>query len=153
MTSNAGAQRIVEPKHLGFGVADDGEEDYKKMKEGVMEEVKRLFKPEFINRIDEILVFRMLTQENICEIVKIMLASLNKRTSSQLNLSLEVTEDAVAHLAESGFDKNYGARPVRRAIQTQIEDELAEKILQGEIAPGDRVKADFKEEKMVFSKL
>jgi ATP-dependent Clp protease ATP-binding subunit ClpC len=153
MTSNAGAQRIVEPKHLGFGVVEDGEEDYQKMKDGVMEEVKRLFKPEFINRIDEILVFRMLTKDDIKEIVKIMLDSLGERTKSQLNLTLTVTEDAVVHLAESGFDKNYGARPVRRGIQTQIEDELAEKILQGEIAPGDHVQVDYREEKMVFSKL
>jgi ATP-dependent Clp protease ATP-binding subunit ClpC len=153
MTSNAGAQRIVEPKHLGFGVVEDGEEDYQKMKDGVMEEVKRLFKPEFINRIDEILVFRMLTKDDIKEIVKIMLDSLGERTKSQLNLTLTVTEEAVVHLAESGFDKNYGARPVRRGIQTQIEDELAEKILQGEIAPGDHVQVDYREEKMVFSKL
>jgi ATP-dependent Clp protease ATP-binding subunit ClpC len=153
MTSNAGAQRIVEPKHLGFGAADNVEEDYQKMKDNVMEEVKKLFKPEFINRIDEILVFRMLTQDNIRDIVKIMLDSLSKRTVAQLNLSLTITDEAVAHLAESGFDKNYGARPVRRGIQTQIEDELAEKILQGEIAPGDHVKIDYQEEKMTFSKL
>lgn len=153
MTSNAGAQRIVEPKHLGFGVQEDAEADYKKMKDGVMEEVKKIFKPEFINRIDEILVFHMLTKENIQQIVKIMLDTLNKRTMAQMNLSLEVTEAAVAHLAESGFDKSYGARPVRRAIQTQIEDELADRLLQGEIAAGDRVKVDFVEENIVFSKL
>ena len=153
MTSNAGAQRIIEPKHLGFGVQEDAEADYHKMKDGVMEEVKKIFKPEFINRIDEILVFHTLTQENIRQIVKIMLNILNKRTKAQMNLSLEVTEEAVAHLAKSGFDKNYGARPVRRAIQTQLEDKLADELLEGIIAAGDHIKVDCKDEKITFSKL
>ena len=153
MTSNAGAQRIIEPKHLGFGVQEDAEADYHKMKDGVMEEVKKIFKPEFINRIDEILVFHTLTQENIRQIVKIMLKTLNKRTVAQMNLSLEVTEEAVAHLAKSGFDKNYGARPVRRAIQTQLEDKLADELLEGIIAAGDHIKVDCKDEKITFSKL
>lgn len=150
MTSNVGAQRIVEPKHLGFGAAEDVESDYKKMKENVLEEVKKIFKPEFINRIDELLVFHMLTQEHIRQIVRIMIRELNERTKAQMRLTLEVSDEAVAHLAESGFDKNYGARPVRRAIQTQIEDELAERLLQGEIAAGEHVKIDFQEEKMTF---
>ena len=153
MTSNAGAQRIIEPKHLGFGMQEDAEADYHKMKDGVMEEVKKIFKPEFINRIDEILVFHTLTQENIRQIVKIMLKTLNKRTVAQMNLSLEVTEEAIAHLAKSGFDKNYGARPVRRAIQTQLEDKLADELLDGTIAAGDHIKVDCKEEKITFSKL
>lgn len=153
MTSNAGAQRIVEPKHLGFGSQEDAEADYNKMKESVMEEVKKMFKPEFINRIDEILIFHMLTQENIQQIVRIMLNSLNKRTKAQMGISLDVTDAAVAHLAERGFDKNYGARPVRRAIQTKVEDELAERILEGSIAAGDQVKVDFAEEKIVFLKV
>ena len=153
MTSNAGAQRIIEPKHLGFGVQEDAEADYHKMKDGVMEEVKKIFKPEFINRIDEILVFHTLTQENIRQIVKIMLKTLNKRTVAQMNLSLEVTEEAIAHLAKSGCDKNYGARPVRRAIQTQLEDKLADELLDGTIAAGDHIKVDCKEEKITFSKL
>ena len=153
MTSNAGAQRIIEPKHLGFGMQENAEEDYHKMKDGVMEEVKKIFKPEFINRIDEILVFHTLTQENIRQIVKIMLKTLNKRTVAQMNLSLEVTEEAIAHLAKSGFDKNYGARPVRRAIQTQLEDKLADELLDGTIAAGDHIKVDCKDEKITFSKL
>ena len=153
MTSNAGAQRIIEPKHLGFGVQEDAEADYHKMKDGVMEEVKKIFKPEFINRIDEIMVFHTLTQENIRQIVKIMLKTLNKRTVAQMNLSLEVTEEAIAHLAKSGFDKNYGARPVRRAIQTQLEDKLADELLEGIIAAGDHIKVDCKDEKITFSKL
>ena len=153
MTSNAGAQRIIEPRHLGFGVQEDAEADYHKMKDSVMEEVKKIFKPEFINRIDEILVFHTLTKENIEQIVRIMLHTLNKRTTAQMNLSMEVTEEAVAHLAESGFDKNYGARPVRRAIQTQIEDALADALLDGTIAAGDKIKVDCKEKKITFSKL
>lgn len=152
MTSNAGAQQIVEPKHLGFGAQEDAEADYKKMKESVMEEVKKIFKPEFINRIDEILVFHMLAQKDIQQIVRIMLDELNKRTTAQLSLTLKVTDAAVVHLAESGFDKNYGARPVRRAIQTQVEDELAERILEGTIAAGDHVKVDLADEKITFTK-
>ena len=153
MTSNAGAQRIIEPRHLGFGVQEDAEADYHKMKDSVMEEVKKIFKPEFINRIDEILVFHTLTKENIEQIVRIMLNTLNKRTTAQMNLTMEVTEEAVAHLAESGFDKNYGARPVRRAIQTQLEDALADVLLDGTIAAGDKIKVDCKDEKIIFSKL
>ena len=153
MTSNAGAQRIIEPRHLGFGVQEDAEADYHKMKDGVMEEVKKIFKPEFINRIDEILVFHTLTKENIEQIVRIMLNTLNKRTTAQMNLTMEVTEEAVAHLAESGFDKNYGARPVRRAIQTQLEDALADALLDGTIAAGDKIKVDCKDKMIIFSKL
>ena len=153
MTSNAGAQRIIEPRHLGFGMQENAEADYHKMKDSVMEEVKKIFKPEFINRIDEILVFHTLTQENIRQIVRIMLDTLNKRTTAQMNLSLEVTDEAVAHLAKSGFDKSYGARPVRRAIQTQLEDELADALLNGRIEAGDRVKVDCEQEKIVFTKL
>ena len=153
MTSNAGAQRIIEPRHLGFGVQEDAEADYHKMKDGVMEEVKKIYKPEFINRIDEILVFHTLTKENIEQIVRIMLNTLNKRTTAQMNLTMEVTEEAVAHLAESGFDKNYGARPVRRAIQTQLEDALADALLDGTIAAGDKIKVDCKDKKIIFSKL
>lgn len=153
MTSNAGAQQIVEPKRLGFGNQENEDADYQKMKESVMEEVKKIFKPEFINRIDEILVFHTLTQDNIQAIVRIMLNSLNKRTVAQMGISLEVSDAAVAHLAESGFDKNYGARPVRRAIQTKVEDELAERILEGTISAGDKVKVDFIKEKIIFSKV
>lgn len=152
MTSNAGAQQIIEPKHLGFGAREDEEADYKKMKESVMEEVKRIFKPEFINRIDEILVFHTLTQENIQEIVRILLRSLNKRTQAQMSISLKASDKAVEYLAKAGFDKSYGARPVRRAIQTKVEDELAEKILEGEFAAGDSICIDAEGEKIIFSK-
>lgn len=152
MTSNAGAQEIVQPKHLGFGVQEDEDADYKKMKDSVMEEVKKIFKPEFVNRIDEILVFHMLTQENIRQIVRIMLDTLNRRIEAQMRISLEVTDEAVAYLAKSGFDKNYGARPVRRAIQTQVEDQLAEAVLEGKISAGDHVKAVLSGEKIIFTK-
>ncbi len=142
MTSNAGAQQIIAPKHLGFGSGGDEAADYQKMKDSVMEEVKRIFKPEFINRIDELLVFHTLTEENIREIVRILLDALNKRIRAQMSMELEVTDAAVAHLAKSGFDKTYGARPVRRAIQTQIEDALADRLLSNELAAGDRVRVD-----------
>lgn len=153
MTSNAGANRIISPKHLGFGAGGSEEADYQQMKDGVLEEVKKIFKPEFINRIDEMLVFHTLTKENIEEIVRILLAKLQKRLDSQLGITLEVTGGAVSHIADSGFDKNYGARPIRRSIQTDIEDALADRMLSGEIVPGDSVQADFKDEKMIFSKM
>lgn len=151
MTSNAGAQQIVSPKHLGFGINEDEETDYKKMKSSVMEEVRRIFKPEFINRIDEVLVFRVLNKEDIKEIVKILLNGFTKRVKEQMDLTLEVTDAAIAHIAESGFDKTYGARPVRRAIQTQIEDGMADRLLSHEINQGDRVIVDYINEKIIFS--
>ena len=155
MTSNAGAQQIIAPKHLGFGMQDNAEADYKKMRESVLEEVKKIFKPEFINRIDEMLVFHTLTQENIQEIVSLMIASLSKRLEVQMSISLEVSKKVVEYIAKSGFDKNYGARPIRRSIQSKIEDALADKVLSGGIKPGDKVfadcgKADGEEEKLIF---
>ena len=152
MTSNAGAGRIVSPKHLGFGTGEDENADYQKMKESVMEEVKRIFKPEFINRIDEILVFHTLTKENIEQIVRILLRGLNKRLQEQMSMELIVSDAAVAHLAESGFDKTYGARPVRRSIQTEVEDELADRMLDGEFTAGDKIYVDCSQKKLTFSK-
>lgn len=153
MTSNAGAGRIISPKHLGFGSGEEEEADYQRMKEGVLEEVKKIFKPEFINRIDEMLVFHTLTKANIEEIVKILLSQLEKRLEAQLSITMEVTKEAVSHIADSGFDKNYGARPIRRSIQTEIEDALADRVLSGEIVPGDKVQVSYQEEKMTFSKM
>ena len=150
MTSNAGAQQIISPKHLGFGTKEDAEADYKKMKEGVLEEVKKIFKPEFINRIDEMLVFHTLSQENIQEIVKIMIAALNKRLEAQMGIVLDVSKEAIEYLAKSGFDKDYGARPIRRSIQTKIEDELADRVLSGEIKQGGKVSVGFEDEKITF---
>ncbi|MDD7403236.1 MAG: ATP-dependent Clp protease ATP-binding subunit [Butyribacter sp.] len=152
MTSNAGAQQIIAPKHLGFGTKEDQQADYERMKEAVLEEVKKIFKPEFINRIDEMLVFRTLTQKDICQIVRILLSNLEKRLQAQLSITMEVTDEAVAYIAKSGFDKNYGARPIRRSIQTKIEDELADRVLSGELQPGDKVQVGCEEEKIIFCK-
>ena len=152
MTSNAGAQRIIAPKHLGFGTKEDAEADYKQMKESVLEEVKKLFKPEFINRIDELLVFHVLTQQDIEKIAGVFIDKLAKRLQAQMSITFTVTQKALAHIAKSGFDKNYGARPVRRAIQTQIEDALADKMLAKEIQPGACLEADADEEKIILCK-
>ena len=149
MTSNAGAQNIISPKRLGFASVVDEKEDYKRMKDGVMDEVKKIFKPEFINRIDEIIVFHSLTKEDIKSIVVIMVATIGKRSKSQMNITLETSDEVVDHLAEVGFDAKYGARPLRRAIQTNIEDKLAEAILAGTIKEGDTVRIDFLDNEMV----
>ena len=150
MTSNAGAGRIMSPKHLGFSTTTDAEVDYKKMRAGVMEEVKRLFKPEFINRIDEIIVFRALLKEDIKEIVRIMFNNFASRAKEQMQLELVGTDRLFDHIAEKGFDKDYGARPVRRAIQTEIEDALADRILAGKVKQGKTVTIDWQEEKVTF---
>lgn len=150
MTSNAGASRIIAPKQLGFTTQVDEKENYKKMKEGVMEEVKRLFKPEFINRIDEIIVFHSLTKENIKDIARIMLQVIAKRTKAQLDIDLEFTDATVEFIADAGFDKNYGARPLRRSIQTNIEDKLAEEILDQKVSTGNRVCVDTVDKNVVF---
>lgn len=139
MTSNAGAESIISPKHLGFSSDTNADSDYKFMKDRVMEEVKRLFKPEFINRIDEIIVFHPLDKENIKEIAGIMLATIIKRTMEQLGMVLTVEESAKEFLAEKGYDEKYGARPLRRAIQNQVEDKLSEEILEGKMKTGDKV--------------
>jgi len=152
MTSNAGAQQIISPKHLGFGTKEDEEADYVKMKERVLEEVKKIFKPEFINRIDEMLVFHTLTQENIRQIVRIFLDTLNRRLEAQMQISLEVSQETVAYLAKSGFDKNYGARPIRRSIQSKIEDALADRVLSGEVRPGDHILVGCEGEEITFCK-
>ncbi len=149
MTSNAGAQNIIEPKRLGFASVIDDKEDYKRMKEGVMDEVKKIFKPEFINRIDEIIVFHSLTKDNIKQIVDIMINTIGKRSKSQMNIALETSNGVVDHLAEVGFDPKYGARPLRRAIQTNIEDKLAEAILAGSIKEGDTVSVEYLDNEMV----
>lgn len=159
MTSNAGAERIVAPKILGFGTGQNEEEQHKHMKENVMEEVKKIFKPEFLNRIDESIVFHSLSEDNIKEIVGIMLDNLKKRAEAQMSISLEFDQKAIAHLAKSGFDKTYGARPVRRAIQAQVEDQIADGVLSGAIKAGDKVKfsvspaddQEKKEEQLVYS--
>ena len=150
MTSNAGAENIVSPKRLGFASNDDAGERYKFMKDRVMEEVKRMFKPEFLNRIDEIIVFHQLNQEHMKEIVNIMLAGIGKRTERQMNLSLSVSEEAKAFLVEKGYDEKYGARPLRRAIQNYLEDKLAEAVLDGTVAAGDQVRVERGEDGLKF---
>jgi len=150
MTSNAGAQRIVEPKNLGFASVQDESLDYKKMKDGVMEEVKRLFKPEFINRIDEIIVFHSLTKDNIKQIVGIMLKGIIKRCETQMNITLKITAGVIDFIVSAGYDHKYGARPLRRAIQTNVEDKLAEEVLDGKIKPGDVVSVRMKGKEVAF---
>ena len=139
MTSNAGAENIISPKRLGFASNDDAKERYRFMKERVMEEVKRMFKPEFLNRIDEIIVFHQLSQDHMKEIVDIMLKGICRRTLTQMNLKLTVDDSAKAFLVEKGYDEKYGARPLRRAIQNLLEDGLAEAVLDGKVKAGDEV--------------
>ncbi len=153
MTSNAGAENIISPRRLGFASSNDEKEQYKFMKDRVMEEVKRLFKPEFLNRIDEIMVFHPLNQENMKEIVSIMLGAIMKRTARQMDLRLDVTDAARAFLVEKGYDEKYGARPLRRAIQTHLEDRLAEEILEGHVKSGGRVTVDRDSDKLKFSEM
>ena len=145
MTSNVGAQRIITPKKLGFKTDENKETDYKLMKEGVMEEVKKLFKPEFINRIDEIIVFHPLTEKELKKIVKIMLKGLAGRAKEQMGLKLKFTETAVKHLANIEKEANYGARPLARKIKTEVEDLLATEVLLGHIKEGNEVKIGCKD--------
>ena len=151
MTSNAGAENIISPKHLGFAATSSADSDYKFMKDRVMEEVKRIFKPEFINRIDEIIVFHPLNRENIKEIAEIMMSVIVKRTKEQLGVSLNVTESAKDYLAEKGYDEKYGARPLRRTIQNKVEDKLSEEILEGRVINGNEVIIQKEGEELTFS--
>ena len=150
MTSNVGAQAIIEPKKLGFMSEKDDRQDYERMKSGVMEEVRRLFKPEFLNRIDEIMVFHPLKKPEIKKIVNILLKNLEKRCDEQLGIELKISESVKDYLAESGFDSKYGARPLRRAIQNRLEDPMANKILDGGIKTGDTVKIQLLKKEIHF---
>ena len=151
MTSNAGAQRIVDPKNLGFAAESSEKKDYEKMKSSVMEEVKKLFKPEFINRIDEIIVFHQLNDENMKSIVTLLADNLSKRCENQMDIKLKLSPSLKEHLVKKYADKKMGARPLKRAIQTVIEDELAEEILKGNVKKGDQVTAGYKGEKVTFT--
>ena len=151
MTSNAGAQSIVEPKKLGFSSVEDDNKDYERMKSGVMEEVRRIFKPEFLNRIDEILVFHMLNKQQIRQIVTILVNKLQKRCKEQLDIELIVRSSVKDYLAESGYDSKYGARPLKRAVQNKIEDKMAEEILEGNIHRGDKVIVSISKKDIKFS--
>ncbi len=150
MTSNAGAQRIVDPKNLGFTVDKSEKKDYDKMKSGVMEEVKKIFKPEFINRIDEIIVFHQLSKDNMKSIVSLLASNLSKRCEEQLQIKLKFSPALREYLVEKHSDKKMGARPLKRAIQSLVEDALAEEILRGNVKPGDTVTAGIKDEKVTF---
>ena len=151
MTSNAGAQRIVDPKNLGFAASSDARRDYERMKSGVMEEVKRSFKPEFINRIDDIIVFHQLNQGNMKDIVGLLSANLHDRCLAQMDIRLTLTGALKEHLVEKYSDAKMGARPLKRAIQSVVEDALAEEILLKRVQPGDTVSAGFKNGKVSFT--
>ena len=141
MTSNAGAKAIIEPKKLGFAAKDDPAGDYKRMKQNVMDEVKQIFRPEFLNRIDEIIVFHALEKTHMKKIVTLMCRDFTKRIEDQMDIRLTLRESAKALIAEKGTDAKYGARPLRRALQTELEDKLAEEILNGEVKRGDCIEA------------
>lgn len=150
MTSNAGAKAIVDPKKLGFGVKENAADDYKRMKQNVMDEVKMIFRPEFLNRIDEIIVFHALEKEHMRKIAALMSREFSKRLEQQMNIRLTLRESAKNLLVEKGTDAKYGARPLRRAMQTELEDRLADAVLNGEIKPGDVVEAGVSQKKIRF---
>ncbi|MCR4651468.1 MAG: ATP-dependent Clp protease ATP-binding subunit [Lachnospiraceae bacterium] len=150
MTSNAGAMKIIEPKNLGFESGKDEKKDYNKMKSGVLEEVKRLFKPEFLNRIDETIVFHSLNKVDMDSIVALLSSNLIKRCKNQMNIELSITAGARKYLVDKYSNLKMGARPLKRAIQTVIEDELAEVILSHKVNPGDKVSVSIKDDKAVF---
>lgn len=150
MTSNAGAQRIVAPKNLGFSVETTKEQDYEKMKSGVMEEVKKLFKPEFINRIDEIMVFQPLGKEEMHKIVNLLCDNLAKRCKKQMQIRLSVSSALKEHIVTKYADDKMGARPLKRALQSVVEDKLAEEILSGRVKTGDTVTAGYRREQVIF---
>ena len=150
MTSNTGAQRIIDPKKLGFVTASNADTEHEDMKKNVMDEVKQNFKPEFLNRIDDIIVFRALTEDDVRNISNLLLKELKQRVVSQMELQLKFGDAVKKLIFEKGYDKKYGARPLKRAIQTNIEDELAEAVLKGEIKRGDTVQVTVRNDKVKF---
>lgn len=151
MTSNAGAENIISPKKLGFTTAENEKENYQQMKENVMGEVKHIFKPEFLNRIDEIIVFHALNKENIHSIVSIMADTIIKRTKKQMDITIILEDSAKNYIVEKGYDEKYGARPLRRALQSKVEDRLAEEILDGRVKKGDTVIISYENEELKFT--
>ena len=151
MTSNAGAQSIVDAKRLGFNTVQDEKEDYKKMQSNVMDEVKRIFRPEFLNRIDEIIVFHALTESELEKIVGLLCQDLIRRAKEQLDITLKIKSAAKKLIAEAGTDRKYGARPLKRALQTKLEDPLTEAILNGEIKRSDLVETGVSKNEIKFS--
>ena len=150
MTSNAGAQAIIDPKKLGFNAKEDDAGDYKRMKSNVMNEIKLIFRPEFLNRIDEILVFHPLDKEQMRKIVSMMCRELARRAKDQLGIKLEIRDSVKSHIVETGTDKKYGARPLRRAVQNQLEDKLAEALLNGEITRDSEVAVGMSKKEIKF---
>ena len=151
MTSNAGASRIIEPKNLGFAAETTEAQNHERMKNGVMEEVKRLFKPEFINRIDEITVFRQLTKADMGKIVTLLSKNLCTRSKQQMDIDLTITASCKDYIVEKFNDPKMGARPLKRGIQQEIEDAMAEEILSGKIKRGDKVSVGVHDKKVVFT--
>ncbi len=151
MTSNAGAQAIISPKKLGFGAGEDEKQNYERMKSGVMEEVKRIFKPEFLNRIDDTIVFRSLDKEDMKKIVTILSQTLIDRCKTQMGITLSIKDSVKVYIVEKGYEPKYGARPLRRKIQNEIEDTLAEEILEGKIKKGDAVDVGMKKGEICFT--
>ncbi|OUQ51670.1 ATP-dependent Clp protease ATP-binding subunit [Lachnoclostridium sp. An118] len=150
MTSNAGAQAIIDPKRLGFVTKEDEAGDYKRMKSNVMNEVKLLFRPEFLNRIDEILVFHALNNADMKKIVSMMCKEVCARAKEQLGITLHVRDSVKKHIVETGTDQKYGARPLRRAVQNLLEDKLAEAVLDGTIKRGQTVEAGMSKKEIKF---
>ena len=150
MTSNAGAQAIIDPKKLGFNAREDAAGDYKRMKGNVLNEIKLIFRPEFLNRIDEIIVFHPLGKAEMKKIVTLMCRDVVKRAKEQLDISFTVRDSVKEFILEKGMDKKYGARPLRRAIQTCLEDKLAEAVLSGEIERGCEVAAGISKKEIKF---
>lgn len=151
MTSNAGAKNIIAPKRLGFNTDSGEEKSYSAMKDNVMAEVKHIFKPEFINRIDDIIVFHPLNEENVKEIVKLMAKEIVKRVKENMDIDINFTDEAVTLIAKEGFDPAYGARPLRRELQSKVEDRFAEEFLQNKIQKGDNVTVDVKDKELIFN--
>ena len=153
MTSNAGAQSIIEPKRLGFATVDDAKHNYELMKNGVMEEVRRIFKPEFLNRIDETIVFHALTKEDMKKIVTLLSKTLIDRCKNQMGITLNITPAVKKYIVDKAYDPKYGARPLRRMIQSKIEDGLAEEVLAGKVKNQDTVNVVLKKKEIAFVKV
>lgn len=151
MTSNIGARAIISPKKLGFASTNDDKKNYEAMKSNVMEEVKLIFKPEFLNRIDETLVFHSLNKDHVRKVVSIMFKSLTNRCKNQMNIELIIRDSVKKYIAETGYDEKYGARPLRRAIQNKVEDKLAEEVLNGNVKSGDAVTVGIRNKEVEFS--
>ena len=152
MTSNVGATSIRKQNVLGFAIASEEEkEEYDRMKETILEELKRTFRPEFLNRIDEVIVFHSLKEDDVKEIVQLMIKDLEKKLK-RLNINIEVTDDTIDYISNKGFDPVYGARPLERTITKMIEDQLAEEILKGSVSKEDNIIIDFKNNNLIFDK-